>query len=325
METKLSNIHKELLSFSAKSKSLNERVKRNREKPTQGGEQKLANRSDVIKGRALKRLKSIAYAPSNEIVTCVIDRISENYVKTYRKELFLNFSVLKPAKNGTELQARVKKNADYYRFYHSRIAVSYKRNVPVSLFSVLGYSQERNAVLGEERSFNPNSEIAYKDSKHSKKALISYQYLLFSLDEANDDIRSTIEEAMVSGDIAIEPYNPLELDDPELRSGKHRTVMNLPSLMTTIIPFTKPDTIKREINEQFKLKHPNIPLTLSMIRKAKAKMMEAATSIEDSTALELATVALAQVTFEKLVLKKKSYETEPQTYSCSLCCFGCKI
>jgi len=36
METKLSNIHKELLSFSAKSKSLNERVKRNREKTHSG-------------------------------------------------------------------------------------------------------------------------------------------------------------------------------------------------------------------------------------------------------------------------------------------------
>jgi len=160
-------------------------------------------------------------------------------------------------------------------------------------------------VLSEEHSFNADGELGYVDTKHMKKPRKSYQYLLCSLEESNDDLRSVIEEAIVNGDIAIEPYNPLELDDPELRSGKHRTVMNLPSLMTTIIPFTKPDTIKREINEQFKLKHPNIPLTLSMIRKAKAKMMEAATSIEDSTALELATVALAQVAFEKLVLKKK--------------------
>ena len=98
-----------------------------------------------------------------------------------------------------------------------------------------------------------------------------------------------------------EAYDPLFIDDPELRTGKHRTIITLPSLMGSVIPYFRPSDLKRELNEKFRQKHPNLDpsITLSQIRKVKQLLLNVAVDAN----LELSSVAKAYAYFEKLLLK----------------------
>ena len=68
-----------------------------------------------------------------------------------------------------------------------------------------------------------------------------------------------------------------------------------------VIPFVRPPLLRRELNEQFALKHPQLSrsLTLSKIRAIKRELL----SFAQEQDCELSTVALAHVYFEKLVLR----------------------
>jgi hypothetical protein len=63
----------------------------------------------------------------------------------------------------------------------------------------------------------------------------------------------------------------------------------------------RPSDMKREMNEQFRLNHPEIPveLTLSKIRAIKLHLLEIGKQLD----LEISSVAHAYVYFEKLVIK----------------------
>ncbi|OZJ01977.1 hypothetical protein BZG36_04984, partial [Bifiguratus adelaidae] len=108
------------------------------------------------------------------------------------------------------------------------------------------------------------------------------------------------------GDETEEPvqslnYDPYYLDDPELKTGKHRTVISLPSFLGSVIQYARPSDLKLELNEHFRQSHPEIDptMTLSKIRNAKTKLI----AIGESCDLELSSVAKAFCYFEKLILK----------------------
>ncbi len=71
--------------------------------------------------------------------------------------------------------------------------------------------------------------------------------------------------------------------------------------MGSVIPYFRPSDLKRELNEKFRQKHPDIDptLTLSQIRKVKENLIDAAFDVN----LELSSVAKAYAYFEKLILK----------------------
>ncbi|KAJ3357695.1 hypothetical protein HDU83_004850 [Entophlyctis luteolus] len=96
-------------------------------------------------------------------------------------------------------------------------------------------------------------------------------------------------------------YDPLELDDPELKTGKHRTVIKLQSYVSSILLYSRPADIKKELNEVFRETHPNVDpyLTLSQIRNLKMNMIE----VGKQQNMEMSSVAVAFVYFEKLVVK----------------------
>ena len=95
-------------------------------------------------------------------------------------------------------------------------------------------------------------------------------------------------------------YDPIFLDDPNLKSGKHRTVLALPSFLGSISHYTSGMELKRELNDQFRQKHPEIhpSLTLSQIRSLKQSLLDTALSLD----IELSTVAKSYAYFEKLLL-----------------------
>ncbi|KAI9350864.1 hypothetical protein BDR26DRAFT_512996 [Obelidium mucronatum] len=97
-------------------------------------------------------------------------------------------------------------------------------------------------------------------------------------------------------------YNPFSLDDPELKTGKHRTVIKLQSYVSSILLYSRPTDIKKELNEVFRETHPTVDptLMLSQIRSLKQRMINVGKSVN----MELSSVACAIVYFEKLVFKK---------------------
>ncbi|PIO29391.1 hypothetical protein AB205_0017400 [Aquarana catesbeiana] len=96
-------------------------------------------------------------------------------------------------------------------------------------------------------------------------------------------------------------YNPDLLDDPQWPCGKHKRVLIFASYMTTVIEYVKPSDLKKDMNEMFKEKFPNVKLTLSKIRSLKREMRYVA----QESSMEPVTVAMSYVYFEKLVLQGK--------------------
>ncbi|PJF16876.1 hypothetical protein PSACC_03311 [Paramicrosporidium saccamoebae] len=133
----------------------------------------------------------------------------------------------------------------------------------------------------------PDEDCSKDFFRQPNRKVQSYRHLLPHLDS------ETSEE---EGD----PYNPNFLDDPELRTGKHRTVIALTSFLGSINHFTKAEFLKRELNEKFRKLHPSIhpTLTLSQLRNLKTRLLHVALS----ASLELSTVARSYAYLEKLVL-----------------------
>ncbi|KAJ1332097.1 hypothetical protein BSLG_009030 [Batrachochytrium salamandrivorans] len=162
---------------------------------------------------------------------------------------------------------------------------------PLGLFSVLPYKGTKALVKTQSTRARERIGfgVAIEAVKRKKQTAESFAHLLaqeFTLCEKGPENSS---------------YNPYFLDDPDLKMGRHKTVITLPCFLGTIIQPSKPSEIQRELNEHFKETHPGIDstITLSQIRGLKKSLLEVA-QIQD---LELSSVATAYVYFEKLVIK----------------------
>ncbi|XP_063968279.1 CDK5 and ABL1 enzyme substrate 2-like isoform X2 [Lytechinus pictus] len=96
-------------------------------------------------------------------------------------------------------------------------------------------------------------------------------------------------------------YDPGELDDPELSLGKHRKLLTFSSYMVSVVDYTKPSELKKELNNKFKERFPNIDLSLSKLRSLKREMKK----VSDNCSLDPWILAVSYVYFEKLVMHRK--------------------
>ncbi|PAA62296.1 hypothetical protein BOX15_Mlig002043g2, partial [Macrostomum lignano] len=105
--------------------------------------------------------------------------------------------------------------------------------------------------------------------------------------------------ASVSESAPLVAYHPHLLDNPELVCGKHRTVLNFSSFRTSLLSYVRPSDLKRDLNQQFRDRFPQVQLTLSKLRSLKAVALR----VSRKAGLDTWAVAQAYVFFEKLALK----------------------
>ncbi|KFH68422.1 hypothetical protein MVEG_05237 [Podila verticillata NRRL 6337] len=160
---------------------------------------------------------------------------------------------------------------------------------PLMMSSLLRYNDDRAPNKRRRKRFD--REYLQQITKEAliRKKANSFAHLLTQSNALDPDPQESSD------------YDPYYLDDPELKTGKNRTVISLACYMGSVIQYTRPSDLKRELNEHFRNRHPTIDpsITLSKIRKVKTDLL----AICEELDLEISTAALAYAYFEKLVLK----------------------
>jgi hypothetical protein len=110
-----------------------------------------------------------------------------------------------------------------------------------------------------------------------------------------------IEKAGAANEAFLNPYL---VDDPDIIGSRRRKVLSFPSYRCSLILSVDNKTVKKDINQQFFIRHPQLQsrdIKLTHIRSLKYKVLQLALS--ESSPLELSTVAFAVWYFERLVAR----------------------
>ncbi|GJJ68543.1 hypothetical protein EMPS_00889 [Entomortierella parvispora] len=167
-----------------------------------------------------------------------------------------------------------------------------QRGSPLIVSSILRYNDDRAPNKRRRRRFD--REYLQQITKEAliRRKANSFAHLLTQSNALEPEPQDSKDSST---------YDPYYLDDPELKTGKNRTVISLACYMGSVIQYTRPSDLKRELNEHFRTRHPTIDpaITLSKIRKVKSDLL----AISEELDLEISTAALAYAYFEKLVMK----------------------
>ena len=180
----------------------------------------------------------------------------------------------------------------------SRMFVSRARAYPMVVFSIIKYDiSEEKAKLERLKSDNKKGLEAYELPKRDWRGL-SYKQLFKPMIQARAE-DYWFEQGYM--------YDPNILDDPDMNHGSHKFVLEKNAttgpIISSIILFVTDKALKDDLNEQFRETHSNLPpsLTLSKIRSLKKATLVLCHKLD----FEIATIALAVISFERLCLLGK--------------------
>lgn len=201
----------------------------------------------------------------------------------------------------------------------SRMFISRARAYPMAVFSIIKYDiSEEKAKLERMKADDKKGLEAYDLPQRDWRGL-SYKQLFKPMIQARSE-DYWFEQGYM--------YDPSILDDPDMNHGSHKFVLgiiimlslSLPlhyiyyyyhpllleknattgPIISSIILFVTDKALKDDLNEQFRETHSNLPpsLTLSKIRNVKKATLVLCQKLD----FEIATIALAVISFERLCL-----------------------
>lgn len=97
--------------------------------------------------------------------------------------------------------------------------------------------------------------------------------------------------------------NAFFIDHPDAAGDRRRHLINAPSYRISVIAFAEEDVVRRELNEEFALRHPSLEakrLKLTHIRRIKRELLQVAVG-DPQSPIDLSTIAHAVWYFERLV------------------------
>ncbi|KAF0546651.1 cyclin-like protein [Gigaspora margarita] len=169
----------------------------------------------------------------------------------------------------------------------------------LGILAMLGYNDKKSKPKTSHDDSKPTN---VETSKRLKAE--SFAYLLTPSNALDPLLESLDYDPTYLDNPAIKTEIQPPKDTQDFKISKHRSVLSLSGIIGLMSHGTRPSDLKRESNALFRKTHPNIDpsLTLSQIRKVKAKLLTA--SRHEDLDVELSTVAKAYAYFEKLILKK---------------------
>ena len=179
-----------------------------------------------------------------------------------------------------------------YPILNSRVFVSRARAYPMACFSVIGY--------------DPHTEQARIEKQKAEDLKGTEVFELPSRDWRGFSYKPLFKA--ISEDYAYESgymYNPSEIDDPDMlhASNKFTAQRSFATgpVISSVTLFVNEQTLKEELNEQFREGHSNLPpsLTLSKIRNLKRAALLGVMQLR----MEVSTLAIAVISMERLIMK----------------------
>lgn len=177
-----------------------------------------------------------------------------------------------------------------------RLFFSRARSYPMMVCSIIKYDAGEEKARIEKMKADDQKGLEVYELPHRDWRGFSYKPLFKQLQEER------------SGEYFFEQgylYDPNSLDDPSMLYGSHRYVLQRSvqtgPILSSMILYVNKEELRESLNEQFHERHPNLPpsLTLSKIRNIKKKILVTCVKLD----IELSTVALGMINFERLCLK----------------------
>eukprot|EP01084_Bolivina_argentea_P222623 376772_1 len=193
-----------------------------------------------------------------------------------------------------------------------RVFVSRGEDYPCAVLSFLSYQPKEEAARRwrQKHGDEAGAEIFHLPKRDWRG--LSYGYLLRDDTTIKEEIAKDPTEAAERQEFNTggaedncDFYVPKDFDDPQMTAGRHKQVLRdikqTGPIICSFLKYVKPADLKKELNSQFRDRHPNLPpkLTLSKIRSIKRQTILGCNGIRE----EMGTVALAFVYFEKMCLK----------------------
>ena len=92
----------------------------------------------------------------------------------------------------------------------------------------------------------PDLSAALKPSRHGS----SYAHLLAEARQQQQQQHDGVDSEQLAA--SMEEWQ--QLDDPNIQSGKHRVVLPLPGLLSSVVSFVRGKELKQQLNAQFRQK-----------------------------------------------------------------------